>query len=135
LARPNPNSGADAELLYVSQHRKMLSAHLDGGLPVREALRRFPVDPVDQDRPFEAHSGPTSSGTHEAHVVLPQNMSQIMHPLAALGDVSLVVDEADRMRRKLVAECRARGRSWAEIAAALGVSRQAAWQKFAAADE
>jgi hypothetical protein len=135
LASPNQPSGADAELLYVSQHRKMLSAHLDGGLPVREALRRYPVDPVDQDRPFEAHSGPTPSGTHEAHVVLPQDMTQLVHPLAALGDVSLVVDEADRMRRKLVAECRARGRSWAQIAVALGVSRQAAWQKFAPADE
>jgi hypothetical protein len=135
LASPNQLGGADAELLYVSQHRKMLSAHLDGGLPVREALRRYPVDPVDQDRPFEAHSGPTPSGTHEAHVVLPQDMTQLVHPLAALGDVTLVVDEADRMRRKLVAECRARGRSWAQIAVALGVTRQAAWQKFALADE
>ena len=112
----------------------MLDLHFSG-VPIAEALKRHPVPAVAQQPPLDIGSGPTRKGTHEAHVVLPQQLSQVEHALAALGDVSLVADELDRMRRNLVAECRARGRPWAQIASALGVSRQAAWERYAPPDD
>ena len=119
----------DAELEYAVRHREMLQLHFSG-VPVNEALARVPVMPVDQNPPFEAHSGPTRHGTREAHVVIPRDTTTLAHPLAALADISLVVDEVERLRAHLVAECRRRGRSWTDIAAALGVARQSAWERY-----
>jgi hypothetical protein len=124
----------DAELEYAIHHREMLNLHFSG-VPVRDALARVPVGPVEQNPPFEAHSGPTRHGTREAHVVVPRDTSKLVHPLAALADVSLVIDELDRVRAHLVAECRRRGRSWTDIAAALGVTRQSAWQRYSAPED
>jgi hypothetical protein len=124
----------DAELAYAIGHREMLDLHFSG-VPVRDALARVPVVPVEQDPPFEAHSGPTRHGTREAHVVVPRDTRKIVHPLAALADVSLVIDELDRLRAHLVAECRRRGRSWSDIAAALGVARQSAWERYSSPDD
>ena len=124
----------DAELEYAVRHREMLNLHFSG-VPVNDALARVPVEPVDQEPPFEAHSGPTRHGTREAHVVVPTDTSKLVHPLAALADVSLVMDELDRLRAHLVSECRRRGRSWTEVAAALGVARQSAWERYSSPDD
>jgi hypothetical protein len=112
----------------------MLDYHFSG-VPVARALKKYPVVALKQEPPFEVLVGPTRTGTHEAHVVLPKNPEDIDYPLAALGDLSLAADELDRMRRNIVGECRARGRSWSHIAAALGVSRQAAWERYASPDD
>jgi hypothetical protein len=54
-----------------------------------------------------------------------------------LADLRAIAEAAERARRDVallterVALARARGRSWNRIAAALGVSRQAARQRFA----
>jgi hypothetical protein len=36
----------------------------------------------------------------------------------------------ERAKADVVAECRRRGRSWADIGDALGVTRQSAWTKY-----
>lgn len=38
--------------------------------------------------------------------------------------------EVDAVRRALVAEARAEGRSWDQVGRAIGASRQAAWERF-----
>lgn len=124
----------DPELQYAIHHREMLNLHFSG-VPVKDALARVPVEPVDQESPFEAHSGPTRHGTREAHVVVPRDTTKLAHPLAALADVSLVINEIDRLRAHLVAECRRRGRSWSHIAAALGITRQSAWERYSSPDD
>jgi hypothetical protein len=58
----------------------------------------------------------------------------------SLGDLRAVAEAADTARRdeailtERVATARARGRSWNRIAVALGVSRQAARQRFSKVD-
>lgn len=112
----------------------MLELHFTG-VPVEDALCDISVPTISQSPPFIAAAGPTSEGTHKAEVVLPGKLHDLQHPLAALADLSLVVDEVDRMRRNLVCECRRRGRSWADIASALGVSRQSAWERYSREDD
>lgn len=129
-----PQSGPDLELEYATRHRMMLELHLTG-IPVADAMREFPVPPLSQRPPFLALAGPTPDGTQKAEVVLPGNLHDIRHPLAALADLSIVVDEVDRMRRNLVQECRRRERSWADIATALAVTRQSAWERYSSQDD
>ena len=51
-------------------------------------------------------------------------------PLEALRALQNRQRELEDARRRLIADARERGRSWAEIGSALGVSKQAAWQLF-----
>ena len=51
--------------------------------------------------------------------------------LAALGHLSAIAERVDWALLSLVGEARANGASWAAVGAALGVSRQAAQQRFA----
>jgi hypothetical protein len=51
-------------------------------------------------------------------------------PLGALAALQEREQELAETRRLLVARARRQGRSWSEIGAALGVSKQAAWQLF-----
>src|SRR2546423_13250043 len=96
---PRPNA-PDPEVDYVVQHRKMLDLHLSG-VPVAEALKRHPVPAVAQHPPLAVGSGLTRKGTHEVHVVLPRQLSQVEHAPAALGDESLDADSLARMCRDL----------------------------------
>ena len=50
--------------------------------------------------------------------------------LAALPASSAAVDSVEQKLREHVALLRDRGLSWERIAAALGVTRQAAWERF-----
>ena len=51
--------------------------------------------------------------------------------LDAIEEYAALLDEAERELRTAVATARAAGASWADVAARLGVSRQAAWERFA----
>jgi hypothetical protein len=53
-------------------------------------------------------------------------------PLGALCDAARVGKAVEKLEADLVRHARAGGRSWTEIATALGTTRQAAWQRFAA---
>lgn len=50
--------------------------------------------------------------------------------LATLATAAAAVAESEAALREQVETLRARGVSWARIARALGVSRQAAWERF-----
>jgi hypothetical protein len=56
-------------------------------------------------------------------------------PLDALCEAGRLGDAVEKMQRDLVRRARAGGRSWAEIGSALGVSKQAAWERFASPEE
>ena len=54
-------------------------------------------------------------------------------PLMSLGAIALLVNQQQQINQALaeaVAEARARGRTWSEIGALLGVTKQAAQQKY-----
>lgn len=71
----------------------------------------------------------------QARVELPRDLSELAHPLLALAELTAVNEHLEEKRRELVAECRARGWSWANIAEALGITRQSAWERYASPDE
>lgn len=50
--------------------------------------------------------------------------------VADLERSSVAVREAERQRDRDVAEARQRGLTWDEVALGLGVSRQAAWNRY-----
>ena len=52
-------------------------------------------------------------------------------PLTAVTDAGQLAPAAAGALRRAVDEARAAGHSWAEIGAALGITRQAAFQRFA----
>lgn len=56
--------------------------------------------------------------------------SGVDDPLAALAHVATVRDELGRWEAMLAREALADGASWATIGAALGTSRQAAWERL-----
>lgn len=51
--------------------------------------------------------------------------------LAALGHLTEIAERVDWALLSIVGEARSRGATWAEVGRALGVSRQAAQQRFA----
>ena len=51
-------------------------------------------------------------------------------PIDAIEQITASEMELDRLRCELVMQARASGRSWEQIASALGTSRQAAWQYY-----
>ena len=51
-----------------------------------------------------------------------------------LSSAARATDEAERRLRGMVDELRGRGVTWARIGDALGVSRQAAWERFSGED-
>jgi hypothetical protein len=55
--------------------------------------------------------------------------------LREVADLALAVEAAQALLRERVTIARARGRSWTEIARPLGVSRQAARQRFGSPNE
>lgn len=52
------------------------------------------------------------------------------YPLGALTDARLIREWLDKMIPELVDEARMNGGSWQEVGDALGISRQAAWERF-----
>jgi hypothetical protein len=51
-------------------------------------------------------------------------------PLDGLCESAGLSRAVDKLQRHLVNQARETGRSWTEIGAALGISRQAAWERF-----
>ncbi len=70
-----------------------------------------------------------------AYFRVPQDTSRLEYPLLTLDHATWLINVLDEQRRRLVAECRERGRSWADIALALGVTRASAWQRYSSPDE
>lgn len=62
---------------------------------------------------------------------IPSDPASVAQPLALLHDAKRGVDIVEASIDNLVLECRRRGYSWADVAMALGVTRQSAWTKYA----
>ena len=58
-----------------------------------------------------------------------------MSDLEAIQRAADAVESARHQLRQAVRNARKRGRSWEEIGADLGISRQAAWERFHGEDE
>lgn len=71
-------------------------------------------------------------------VKLPNDLSLLdaaeLDPLVPLGFLSLAAAAIDNKVEELVAYCRGQGKSWTQIGAALGMSKQAAWERFSGED-
>ena len=57
------------------------------------------------------------------------------NPLAGLCEVGRVGLAVEKLQLELVGQARNAGASWTDIGAALGVSKQAAWQRFATPED
>src|SRR5687768_16481421 len=64
-------------------------------------------------------------------VEIPTNPAELERPLELVQALYWNSDIIERTIETLVAECRRRQYSWADIAAALNVARQSAWTKYA----
>jgi len=71
-------------------------------------------------------------------IKLPRDLALLeaaeLDPLVPLGFLALAASMIDDKTEELVAYCRDRGRSWTQIGAALGMSKQAAWERFSGED-
>ena len=56
-------------------------------------------------------------------------------PLSGLCESARIASALDKLQRNLVQQARAAGRSWTEIGAALGITKQSAWQRFATPED
>lgn len=68
-------------------------------------------------------------------VEVPLAPREVDRPLELVQALTWNIDILERARESLVAECRRRSYSWADIAVALDVARQSAWAKFASVEE
>ena len=62
--------------------------------------------------------------------VVGTSVPDALDALDALGEVELDIRTLEVKRIALIGAAQAQGASWGEIGAALGVSRQAAWEKY-----
>lgn len=70
-----------------------------------------------------------------AYFRVPNKPADVHYPLLLLSNITWLMNVLDEQRRTLVAECRARDRSWADIALALGVTRASAWERYSSPDD
>jgi hypothetical protein len=66
---------------------------------------------------------------HATKLRLPGELER--EPLNGLCESARVAGALDKLQRHLVQQARAAGNSWTEIGAALGITKQSAWQRFA----
>lgn len=68
-------------------------------------------------------------------VEIPLEPSEVKRPLELVQALTWNIEILERARESLVAECRRRLYSWADIATALDVARQSAWAKYTSLEE
>jgi DNA invertase Pin-like site-specific DNA recombinase len=68
--------------------------------------------------------------TGEPRKAMDRVMFRAGDPLIGLGDIRTVRAYLDEREVQFVKTARQQGKSWAEIAASVGVTRQAAWERW-----
>ena len=123
------NAVDDEELQRVRRHRAAWSTAWDESLSLPKLLHNL-QDPdfVDAlDAPPDVAAQPV-----RVNVDIPSRPKKLANPLAELQGLEFMAQIIERTKVDVVAECRRRGRSWAQIGEALGVARQSAWMKYGA---
>jgi hypothetical protein len=122
----------DPELDNVRAFRDVWARLWDPELPLRKLLHRMQdpdyVELTSSEREVAAEP-------MRVELDLPTRCEKHSKPLAELQGMDVAAQMIERVKADLVAECRRRGRSWAQIGEALGVSRQSAWMKYAAPED
>lgn len=123
--------------------RKM---HLEPGVtdPEHSRIEReIEGGPGDEDVAADVdaqdHSGETAwrSGRWEMRLVLPSDISEIkgkLYPLEVVAGVADGLRDLEERLGEIIRFARAEGHTWTEIGQALGVSKQAAWERFSGED-
>lgn len=122
----------DPELEKVRRHREAWALAWDEALPLRKLLHNL------QDPDFlEALEAPPDAAAQplRVNVDIATRPQHLTNPLAELQGLSFMSQIVERTKAEIVAECRRRGRSWAQIGDALGVTRQSAWTKYGADED
>ena len=91
-------------------------------------------------RGFASITGQASSSTAAASewhlsLALPADLSEVdIDPILILCGLALGAEQLDQKIEEVARFCRGAGSSWTQIGAALGVSKQAAWEQFSGED-
>jgi hypothetical protein len=74
----------------------------------------------------------TATGTSDVHVKVSLGLDGDVggNPLKVISGITQGIKTIERQLRDSVAQAREQGVSWEQIGKALGVSRQAAWERF-----
>ena len=127
MMTPKTEVGQDPELDKVRRHRDAWTVAWDDALPLPKLMHNL------QDPDFvEALDAPPDTAAQPVRVNLdlPTRPAKLANPLAELQGLAFMGQIIDKVKTDVVAECRRRGRSWAQIGDALGVTRQSAWMKY-----
>jgi hypothetical protein len=124
---PKTDLTHDPELEQVRRHREAWSEAWDDSLSLRKLMHNLQApDFVDAlDAPPDTAAEPV-----RVNLDLPTRPQKLTNPLAELQGLAFMAQMIDKAKTDVVAECRRRGRSWAQIGDALGVTRQSAWTKY-----
>ena len=126
---PKTDLDQDPELAQGRRHREAWRNAWDDSLSMAKLMHNL------QDPDFvEALDAPPDTAAQPVRVNLdlPTKAKNLSNPLAELQGLAFMAQMIERTKLDVVAECRRRGRSWAQIGDALGVSRQSAWMKYGA---
>lgn len=73
------------------------------------------------------------SGTWKLHLTMPVDPADVeerIDPLLLLMGLAFGAEDLDTKMTDVVRFCRTRGKSWTQIGEMLGISKQAAWERF-----
>jgi hypothetical protein len=115
VARVGEERGADAMgIRYDSATGSLLAmAGMDEATELPGGMRRIAYSiPVDLEDPY----------------------AEDLDPLVAVAGLAFVADEVQEDIARLVRYCRSSGKTWTQIGQALGVSKQAAWERYSGED-
>ena len=118
---------SDEELQRVRRHREAWTKAWDDSLSLAKLLHNLqdPEFVEALDAPPDVDAAPV-----RVNVDIPSRPKKLANPLAELQGLDFMARIIERTKVEVVAECRRRGRSWAQIGDALGVARQSAWMKY-----
>lgn len=126
---PKTDLSLDPELAKVRRHGEAWETAWDDSLPLPRLLHNLQAPDF-----VEALDAPPDTAAQPIRINLdiPSRPQKLSNPLAELQGLSFMAQIIDKAKAEVVAECRQRGRSWAQIGDALGVTRQSAWTKYGA---
>lgn len=74
-----------------------------------------------------------ASGVWQVNAELPDDLNEIadrLDPIIILAGLTFAAEQVDSKLTEVVRFCRSSGKTWTQIGEALGMSKQAAWERF-----